>query len=162
MMESKSKKDFPEHNDDKNWARLVYIAKKHLDIWSHQSIRPGQGQLKLSYMPLIFNISTKGSTNTEIAKRSLTAKQAMSRTVKELEDKGMISTQPLSNDKRSYQINLTDEGLQFVQAANLRLSNLVANYKLLVGEDEFNIATEVLHKIIRYHEQMNSDEATEE
>lgn len=153
----------PQYDDEKNWARLIYIAKKHLDIWSHQNIRPDYGQMKLSYMPLIFNIRQNGITNTEISKKALIAKQAMSRTVKELEEKGLITSQPLKKDKRSYKIHLTDDGNKFVNEANHKMLNLIDEYRKLVGDKEFNITVDVLSKIIRYHEKINSktDDADE-
>jgi DNA-binding MarR family transcriptional regulator len=144
-----------QYDDEKNWARLIYIAKKHLDIWSHQNIRPDYGQMKLSYMPLIFNVRQNGITNTEISKKALIAKQAMSRTVKELEEKGLITSQPLKKDKRSYKIHLTDDGKKFVNEANNKMLNLIDAYKNLVGEKEFDITVDVLSKIIRYHEKIN-------
>ncbi|CAM3772512.1 MarR family winged helix-turn-helix transcriptional regulator [Mucilaginibacter galii] len=141
-----------QYDDEKNWGRLIYIAKKHLDVWSHQTIRPYNGHLKLSYMPLIFNISPEGNTNTEISKKALIAKQAMSRTVKELEQMGMITSAPIKQDKRSYRINLTEEGKNYVQDANREMIKLVEQYKQLVGETDFNTTLEVLSKIIRFHE----------
>lgn len=141
-----------QYDDEKNWGRLIHIAKKHLDVWSHQTIKPYNGQLKLSYMPLIFNISPEGNTNTEIAKKALIAKQAMSRTVKELEQMGMITSAPIKQDKRSYCINLTAEGKNYVEDANREMINLVEQYKQLVGEADFNTTLDVLSKIIRFHE----------
>jgi DNA-binding MarR family transcriptional regulator len=149
--------DFVQYDDKKHWARLIYIAKKHLDLWTHQHIKPGHGELKLSYMPLIFNISQQGNTNTEISKRALIAKQAMSRTVKELEEKGMITSEPAKKDKRSYTIHLTQDGEKFVTDANLNMLNLIEEYKKLVGEKDFNTTTEVLSKIINYHEKLNEE-----
>lgn len=151
------KADITNYDDEKNWGRLIYIAKKHLDIWSHQHIRPQHGDMKLSYMPLIFNVNLKGNTNTEIARKSLIAKQAMSRTVKELEERGMITSVPLKRDKRSYQINLTDTGKEFVLTASQKMQQLVEDYKSLVGEKDFETTLNVLSKIIRYHEQVQAN-----
>ena len=147
-----------QYDDEKNWGRLIHIAKKHLDVWSHQTIKPYNGQLKLSYMPLIFNISPEGNTNTEISKKALIAKQAMSRTVKELEQMGMIASTPIKHDKRSYRINLTKEGKNYVEDANREMIKLVEQYKQLVGETDFNTTLEVLSKIIRFHERLHKSE----
>jgi DNA-binding MarR family transcriptional regulator len=151
-----------QYDDEKNWGRLIHIAKKHLDVWSHQTIRPYNGHLKLSYMPLIFNISPEGNTNTEISKKALIAKQAMSRTVKELEHMGMITSAPIKQDKRSYRINLTEEGKNYVQDANREMIKLIEQYKQLVGEADFNTTLEVLSKIIRFHETLGISDVSEE
>lgn len=147
-----------QYDDEKNWGRLIHIAKKHLDVWSHQTIKPYNGHLKLSYMPVIFNISPEGNTNTEISKKAVMAKQAMSRTVKELEQMGMITSAPIKQDKRSYRLNLTEEGKNYVQDANQEMIKLIAQYKQLVGETDFNTTLEVLSKIIRFHETLGMNE----
>ncbi|GGB83959.1 MarR family winged helix-turn-helix transcriptional regulator [Dyadobacter sediminis] len=154
-MDEPKKAGILQYDDEKHWGRLIYIAKKHLDIWSHRNIRPDYGQMKLSYMPLIFNVQQNGITNTEISKKALIAKQAMSRTVKELEEKGLITSQPLKKDKRSYKIHLTDDGKRFVNEANNKMLNLLDEYRKLVGDKEFDTAIDVLSKIIRYHEKLN-------
>ena len=156
-MIKKSNAEGLQYDDEKNWARLIYIAKRHLDIWSRGNIKPYHGQMKMSYMPLIFNISLNGSTNTELSKRAVIAKQAMSRTIKELEKNGMITSEPIKKDKRSYKVSLTDEGKNFVISANNDFLKLIDEYKKLVGKKEFEITVDVLSKIITYHEQMNMD-----
>lgn len=80
-------RDF-EKQAHKNWHRTVFILRKHLDIWTHKSIKPYWGQMKISYMAVICNISIDGSTAAEIAQKSMIMKQAMSRTLKDLHEKG--------------------------------------------------------------------------
>ena len=114
--------------------------------------------MKLSFMPVIFNISPEGNTNNELSKKSLVFKQAMSRTLKELEEIGMITSKTINNDKRSNRINLTDDGKEFVTTSNQKLSDLIDNYIDLVGEEKFKITMEVLSKMIDYHEGLNTNQ----
>lgn len=150
------------YNDKENWGRLISIAKKHLDIWSHQNINFESGDMKLSFLPVIFNISPDGNTNSELSKRSLIAKQAMSRTIKELEERGLVITAPLTNDKRSYKINLTATGKKFVESSTKQMSSLIGDYISLVGIKKFGITLEVLSNIIDFHEKINSTVNTED
>jgi len=144
-----------EKNRDCNWQRLIFVLRKHLDIWTHQNIKPyWGGDIKISHMPVIFNINMNGSTSIDIARKSLTAKQSISRTIKELQEKGFVVPKPMKNDKRSELLELTTEGKEFVLQASDAASKLQENYKQLVGAEKLSIAEEVINKIIAYHEQL--------
>ena len=146
------------YDDKENFARLISIAKRHLDIWSNQNLKSVNGEMKLSFMPVLFNISPKGNTNTELSKKSLVFKQAMSRTLKELEEAGMIISTPIDNDRRSNKINLTKEGKEFITDSTEKLSKIITEYVDLVGEKDFKTTLKVLSKIIDFHEGLNSGE----
>lgn len=128
-------------------------------MWAHRNVRPNWGQMKLSYMPVIFNISVDGSTASEIAKKSMVTKQAMSRTIKELESNGMIVGNKDKSDRRIERLELTSVGKQLILDANLDQLKMVEIYKELVGEKDLDIAVNVLNKIISYHENLDLDEA---
>ena len=146
-----------EYDDKENFARLISIAKRHLDIWSLQNIKLANAEMKLSFLPVIFNIGPDGNTNTELSNKSLVFKQAMSRTLKELEEIGMITSTTTTNDKRSNKINLTREGKEFIQESTGKLSGMVKEYVDLVGEKDFKTTLKVLSKIIDFHEGLNTD-----
>lgn len=139
-------------NRDCNWQRLIFVLRKHLDIWSHQNIKPYWGEIKISHMPVIFNINMEGSTSIDIARKSMTAKQSISRTIKELQAKGFVVTKPMKHDKRSELLELSEEGKQFVLEASDAAVSLQQSYKDLVGAEKLAIAEEVINKIIAYHE----------
>jgi DNA-binding MarR family transcriptional regulator len=145
------------YNDKDNFGRLISMAKRHFDVWSHQNIKPKKAEMKLSFMPVIFNISPEGNTNTELSKKSMVFKQAMSRTLKELEDIGMITSTPINHDKRSSRIHLTKEGGEFVSASNDKLSGLVDQYIDLVGEKDFKTTLRVLSHIVDFHQNLPAE-----
>lgn len=144
--------------NDENWQRLIFNLRRHLDIWTHKHVKPHWDQMKLSYMPVLFNISPEGSTVTEIAQRSLVVKQTVSRTVKELEEKGMVNATENKKDKRSELLELTTKGKQLLVDALDENAHLRETYRELVGDKKFKIALEVLHKIVEYHESLRTDE----
>lgn len=144
--------------DDRKWQRLVFLLRKHLDIWSHKHIRPKWREVKLSYMPVFFNISPEGSTAMEISRKSMILKQTVSRTIKELEEKGMIVSKKNNNDRRSELLELTSKGKQFALDAHTESQKLRETYMELVGAKKLAIAEEVLNKIIAYHESQNTGE----
>jgi DNA-binding MarR family transcriptional regulator len=148
-----------EQDYENNWQRLSFLLRRHHDIWAHQYIRPyWGGQMKLSYMPVIYNISVDGSTVMDISRNSMTVKQGISRTVKELEEHGMIVPKKNQQDKRSELLELSKKGKQFVLDARKDLEELQAAYKELVGEEELAIAVKVINKIIKYHESQYTGE----
>ena len=144
--------------DDRKWQRLIFLMRKHLDIWAHKHIRPKWGQVKLSFMPVFFNISPEGSTAMEISRKSMILKQTVSRTIKELEEKGMIVSKKNENDRRSELLELTPKGKQFALDAHTESNKLRDTYIELVGAKKLAIAEEVLNKIIQYHESQNAGE----
>ena len=146
-----------EENNDNNWQRLSFLLRRHHDIWAHQHIKPyWGGQMKMSYMPIIFTISVDGSTVTDISRRSMLMKQGVSRTVKELEEHGVIVPKKNEQDKRSDLLELSKKGKQFVLDAKKDAELMQEAYKQLVGEKELAIAVKVLNKIIDYHEALNT------
>lgn len=138
-----------------NWHRIIYNLRKHLDIWGHKHVKPYWGQMKTSYWPVICNIAVDGSTAMEIARKSMIVKQTMSRTVKELEEKGMLFSETNKNDKRSECLYLTPRGKELVLDANIKTVKLMDTYKELVGEKNLETTIDVLNKIISYHESLN-------
>ncbi|RYE28282.1 MAG: MarR family transcriptional regulator, partial [Sphingobacteriaceae bacterium] len=73
-----------------NWQHLIYNLRKHMDLWNAKNVKAPLWHIKHSYLPVLFNIHVHGTTATEIGQRSMSFKQNISRTIKELEDKGII------------------------------------------------------------------------
>lgn len=138
----------------KNWARMVSIAKRHFDIWAQKHLEPYCKHFKISYIHFIANVDVNGSTNNEIANRALIAKQAMSKIVKELEEKELIILEKGQKDGRSSKIRLAEKGKKLMSGAYNEVMALTNDYKKVVGEDRFIIAVEVLSEIIQYHERL--------
>lgn len=145
-----------EKNQDRNWQRLTFNLRKHLDSWSHLHVNPKWSQMKLSYWPVICNIGIAGSTPSELSKKSLITKQNISRTVKELEQHGMVTSKVNENDKRSDLIILTQRGKNLVNEANSNVMELNQIYEQIVGKNELEITLTALNKILAYHEAHSS------
>lgn len=135
-----------------NWLRLIYQMRRHLDFWSAKHIQAPLWHIKHAYLPVLFNIPVAGTTATEIGHRALVQKQNLSRTIREMEQEGIISARLNRDDKRSERLALTPEAKDFVLDTHYKLAALQDDYKKLVGEKEWQIATDVLLKIIAYHE----------
>lgn len=139
-----------------NWQQSIYTFRKHLDNWANRYVWSPWGEMKLSYFPVIFNIHVDGSTAAEISRRSMVVKQNMSRTLKELEEKGMITTHLNEHDKRSEHLMLTPAGKEMVLNAHVELEKLLQRYAELVGEHDLQIASKVIRTINEYHERLDT------
>lgn len=141
-----------EQMQDRNWQRLTFNLRKHLDHWSHSNVDPNWKDMKLSYWPVICNIGIDGCTPSEISKKSMIPKQNISRTIKELEALGMITTKANEVDKRSDVIVLTNEGKQLIYQTNSHVLEMNDIYREVVGAKELEITLTALNKILAYHE----------
>lgn len=141
-----------EQNGSENLQRITFNLRKQLDIWTHEHIKPIWKEMKLSYMPVMFNISIEGSTASEIAKNSMLPKQTISRSIKELEEKGFIISTTSGKDKRIELLSLTSSGKEFVLNAKNETHKMNLIYKQLVGEEDLKTALKVINSIINYHE----------
>lgn len=144
-----------EQNDSENWQALIFNLRKHFDSWSHIYIGALWKDMKLSHLPVIFNVSLDGSSASEIAKKLNHPKQSVSRTVKELEALGFVKSFTSSEDKRVEILKLTDLGKNFILDAKGVTSRTNEIYKKLVGEEQLTIATQVIMKIIAFYESNN-------
>lgn len=141
---------------DKNWQRLIFNLRKHLDIWAHENVDPGWIKMKLSYFPVLCNIAVDGNTPSEISEKSMITKQNVSRTLKELTMHGMVTTVANQDDKRSDIVVLTESGKQTVYEANLNVFKLNDAYAKLVGSKELEITLDAINKIISYHKSLKT------
>ena len=146
-------------DNERNWVRLLTVTKRFTDGWMQNAINASTDQpFKTSFMKFLTNISLKGITNRELAKRAMQPKQAMSRTVIELEAEGLIMTEKNKRDGRSTKITLTNDGKKLLLTAKREQEKLTDTYKKLVGEENFAIAVDVLYQITIYHESINQSE----
>ncbi|MFW0717763.1 MarR family winged helix-turn-helix transcriptional regulator [Pedobacter sp. N23S346] len=141
-----------EQMHDRNWQRISFNLRKHLDSWSHSNVDPNWKDMKLSYWPVICNIGIDGCTPSEISRKSMIPKQNISRTIKELEALGMVSSKANEADKRSDVIVLTDEGKQLIYETNSHVLEMNDIYREVVGAKELEITLTALNKILAYHE----------
>ncbi len=137
-----------------NWQYLAYKLRKYLDLWAMKNIKNPSGQIKQSYLPVIFNISMDGSTASSIIRRSMVIKQNMSQTISELKKAGIIVSKTDRKDKKSERLELTEAGKSMVLDIHVQLDQHQNEYARLVGEKELQIAVDVLVKIIAYHEHL--------
>ena len=136
-----------------NWVKLIALLKHQFNEWSMSRLsKEGYADFKVVYMPVLMNITPEGINNNELANQARVTKQAMSKVAKELQKLGYIKSKIDPRDKRSTIIMLTDRGKKLVIAARLRVMELTDQYRSVIGEAEFDRATEVIKKVMDYND----------
>jgi len=136
--------------------KLVYLLKRFMDEWNEKKLcRLHYPGFNPSHLPLFMSIGTSGISNNELAEKLNVTKQATSKIVKELEAINMVKSEKSETDARSAMLFLTNEGEKYYQYLRTQIYQLEEQYKKLVGAKNYEIAVDVMLKLIDFHEKQN-------
>lgn len=143
-------------NNNQNFGRILSHLKRSFDEWAlaHLS-KEGYPEVKMGYMPFLMNIEIDGITNNALAQKLRVSKQAMSKTLKELETLNLIAANPNPNDARSSIIVLTSTGMTMVIHTRKQLDNLTKEYIKVIGKKKYYNMIDSLNTIIDIHKEMD-------
>lgn len=145
-------------NEDSNrvTCKLVYLLKRFMDEWNEKKLcRLHYPGFNHSHLPLFMSIGTSGISNNELADKLNVTKQATSKIIKELEAINMVRSEKSHTDARSVMLFLTSDGEKYYQYVSSQIKQLEEQYKKLVGAKNYDIAIDVMLKLINFHEQQN-------
>jgi len=138
--------------------RLIYLLKRLSDDWYCTELcHADLHGFNNSYIPLFMSIGTKGIANGKLASNLSITKQAASKVIKELEELGLVRSEKCDTDGRSMMLYLTDEGISFHNHIKNQMEALEQEYKKTVGAKKYEIAIDVMLKLVEYHEHMNHE-----
>ncbi len=138
---------------ERSWARLIKRLRKHIDDHASAGLKKrGFHDFKLAHLPFLFNIDLEGVTNTELSKRACITKQGMSKIVTELTSLGYITTERHTADARSSILYLTTKGKKLVVQGKTCMTELSADYALLLGKKNYEFMIDMLVQILEFHE----------
>lgn len=142
-------------NNKHNFGRILSHLKRSFDEWalSHLS-KEGYPEVKMAYMPFLMNIEIDGITNNTLAQKLRVSKQAMSKTLKELEKLNLIEAKPHPTDARSSIILLTQYGMKMVIHTRKKLDKLTKDYIDILGKKKFFDMIDSLNTIIEIHKEI--------
>ena len=136
--------------------KLVYLLKRFIDEWSSKKLcvvnHPG---FNSAHLPLFMSIGTTGISNNALAAKLSVTKQATSKIIKELETLNMVTSDKSPDDARVVMLHLTDEGTTFYYYLKAQLTELENMYKKEVGAKNYEIAIDVMLKLVKFHEGYN-------
>jgi DNA-binding MarR family transcriptional regulator len=144
-------------DDHQRYAcKMVYLLKRFIDDWSGKKLctvhQPG---FNSAHLPLFMSIGTDGISNNALAAKLNVTKQATSKIIKELESLNMVKSEKSTDDARVVMLHLTPEGERFYQYLRSQVETLENEYKRQVGAKNYEIAIDVMSKLIKFHEGYN-------
>jgi DNA-binding MarR family transcriptional regulator len=110
---------------ERSLGRAIWRMKRHLDkvteMWLHTR---GFTDFKVGYLVFLGNLDKNGVSGSELARKAMVTKQAMSKMVKELEALGYVKIEQDANDGRAQIIYLSERG----KAMFLELKNCMDDF----------------------------------
>ncbi len=149
------------HDSKRVTCKLVYLLKRFMDEWNEKKLcRMHYPDFNYSQLPLFMSIGTSGISNNELAEKLNVSKQATSKIIKELETMNMVCSEKSPSDARAVMLFLTPDGEKYYSYVKTQINELEEQYKKVVGARNYEIAIDVMLKLIDFHEQNNCTQAS--
>ncbi|QJD95271.1 MarR family transcriptional regulator [Mucilaginibacter robiniae] len=136
-------------------VKLVYLLKRHTEEWANKRLCCGAQCFNNAHLPMFMSIGTEGVSNNELAGKLNVTKQAASKIMKALEADGLVRSEKSPNDARSVMLYMTPNGQKLYEYLHSQVFELEEQYKKQVGIKNYEIAVDVMQKLIKFHEQHN-------
>ena len=117
-------------------------------IKNETEILPGQ------YYMLMFLYHEMGTNQSDIAKACMMDRSGVSRAFKEFEEKGLLIREIDENNKRAYNIVLTEKGIktaEFLKEKELEWDNLICEELNVGREDLFKLLSKLSMKSLEFN-----------
>lgn len=139
--------------------RLLYLLKRLTDKWVSRNLsKIASKEFNATFLPYFMNIGASGISNHELVKMIQVTKQGVSKTIKELENLGLVYTVKSESDARSIMIYLTDEGKVLFKETKGYADDLHEEYRKVAGTKNFEHTLDTLIKLIAFHEKKEEEE----
>lgn len=139
--------------------RLTYIFKRLTDRYASRNLASSvHPDFNVTFLPYFMNIGEAGISNHDLVRKILVTKQGVSKTVKELENLGLVYTAKSDADARSIMIYLTDTGKTLYSSIIGNADILREEYLKIAGAKQYENAIDTLLKLIAYHEKLEKKE----
>ena len=147
-----------EHPDDADRLifKLIYILKRLTDKWATLNLSTMTSvAFNVTFMPYFMSIGNDGISNHALVNKIKVTKQAVSKTVKELESLGLVYTGKSENDARSIMIFLTPEGKVLYTAVRKMADELSEEYARFIGIKKYDQFIDTLIRLVSFHEELD-------
>lgn len=114
----------------------------------------GYSDFKIGHCMVMLNIDSAGITAAEIAKKVNVSKQAMSKLIQELIEKGFVISVKHPHDHRATLILSTEEGAKFLQALMICRKKVEADMSQVIGQEKLSQLHLILREILDHYEQV--------
>jgi DNA-binding MarR family transcriptional regulator len=110
----------------------------------------GYFDFKVGHVMVMMNLKPDGTTAAEIAKKVRVSKQAMSKLVQELIEKGYLQRIQHPMDQRATLIQLTSSGAEFLQALHDCRYKVEEEIAQVIGEEKLQNLHAILGELMVY------------
>ncbi|WP_316833471.1 MarR family transcriptional regulator [Pedobacter nutrimenti] len=146
------------NENDRVLFRIIYLLRRLTDRWASVNLsRVAAQDFNVTFLPYFMNIGDEGVSNHDLVKTIKVTKQGVSKTVKELENLGLVYTEKSDTDARSIMIYLTETGRTLFNVIKEHSDDLHNEYRKLVGTKNFELMVDTLVKIIDFHERIEKE-----
>ena len=122
------------HNLSRHLSSVAREFKRQLKLRTSDA---GYDGLKLSFSQVLFFLPPSGARLGDLAAINNISKQAISKTVNELESSGYVERVGDDADSRAKKIVLTTKGLQLIADASTHLTAVDREFAVILGEKRF-------------------------
>mgnify|MGYP001578119343 FL=1 len=117
-------------------GRLLALARRDfMSRLAKKMEHKGGARLTRSSRDLVQHIDLEGTRSTELARRLGISKQAVGKTIKELEEIGLLKRVPDCADGRAFLVSFTDAGVEFLLEGHKAIKQIERNYEDQVGAE---------------------------
>ena len=132
---------------------LISLSKTH-DFYINKHIKNETEILPSQYYMLLFLYYEMGTTQSDIAKACLMDRSGVSRAFKDFEEKGLITREVDSDNKRAYKINLTKKGIEtseFLIEKEKEWDNMICEELDMSHEDLLKLLSKISLKSLEFN-----------
>ncbi len=112
----------------------------------------GYYDFKVGHIMVMLNLKEEGTTAAEITKKVRVSKQAMSKLVLELIEKGFLKTLKHPTDQRATLIHVTPQGADFLAALHVCRVRVEKEIAKVIGEAKLIQLHDILGELMAYYE----------
>ena len=113
------------------------ISRDFRERLKQRNITEGYEGLKLSFSQVLFYVPPEGISIADLALTNGVSKQAISKTVREIESLGFVERVTVASNSRSKRVMMTEQGLQLLSDASQQLGAVEQEYLDILGVENF-------------------------
>lgn len=116
-------------------ARVLQLMARHVDVPLALSNLAARGQVSAAHVHVTRHLDLAGSRLTDLAERAGMSKQAMGKLVDQCAAWGLVTRDADGHDARARRVRFTADGLLWLQAFRLAVTQAQAEFEAEVGRD---------------------------
>ncbi len=131
---------------------LIAIVDRLVRLLSADMIRSaherGHAQIRAAHDPVFATLPSQGARASDMAVRAGITKQSMGEAIRDMVDLGLLEMTEDPTDRRAKLVTFSDAGMELAKDGKRHMYALEQQWKDKFGEENYEIAREVLEGIV--------------